>query len=268
MGKNKKENSSPRTLIWDIETSPILGYTWGIWQQNVINVKDDWQILTVAWKWLGDKKVHCLGQDDMPGYKPGANNDLEIVKVIHKLLDEADIAISHNGKSFDERKAQARMMIHKMSPPSPFKSIDTLQAAKRYGAFTSNKLKYLASDLKVSQKGDPGGFETWLGCMAGDKKAWKKMKKYNLQDIPPLEEIYIQLRPWITNHPNMARIADRPDACPKCGVEGKMQSRGTRVTNVCKYRRFQCTSCGGWCCSRPGYKKDEDIRPVYVNFSG
>jgi hypothetical protein len=256
-----------RVLIYDIETSPLIGYTWGVWQQDVVKVLHEWQILTVAWKWFGEKKVHCIGQDDFKNYKKGVNNDIEVVKRIHELFDEADIVIAHNGNSFDQKKCQARMMVHGMAPPSPYKQIDTKLVAKRYAAFTRNNLKWLAQDLGVAQKGDPGGIATWEGCLNGDPKMWKKMKQYNKQDIPPLEDLYIKFLPWISNHPNIGRLLNKTDVCPKCGSD-KLQSRGYRVTNVTKYRRAQCQSCGGWCSFRIADKQETDDKPGYVNFVG
>lgn len=247
--------SKPKILFMDIETSPILGYTWGIWQQDVIQVKDDWQILSIGWKWLGEKTVHVIGQDDLPGYKPGVVDDAKSMRHIHKLLDEADIVIGHNSDQFDIKKMNARMIVHNLPPPSPFRSIDTKKIAKRYGAFTSNRLGSLAKDLDISLKSSPGGFETWLGCMAGDPKAWRRMKKYNKLDIPPLEDLYIKLRPWIDNHPGLNIYSNRPDACPRCGGN-KLQARGYRMTKVQKYQRFKCLSCGGWCSGRKGERSE------------
>jgi hypothetical protein len=242
--------AKPKVLIYDIETSPIIGFTWGIWQTDVIKVKEDWQILSVAWKWLGEKGVHVLGQDDFPDYQPGVNNDKSIVEFIHGLFDTADIVIAHNGDSFDQKKCQARMIIHNMAPPSPYKQLDTKKIAKRYAAFTSNKLGDLAKGFNVSLKGSPGGFETWLGCLDGDPKSWARMKRYNKQDIPPLEDIYKKLLPWITNHPAMNVLNGKPESCPKCGG-GPLHSRGlTAPTKTGRRNRYQCTSCWGWCQSR------------------
>jgi hypothetical protein len=254
--------SKPRVLIYDIETTPILGYTWGIWQQDVIKVKEDWQILSVAWKFLGDRGVQVVGQDDFPDYKPGVIDDRNVVEYLHGLFDQADIVIAHNGDSFDQKKARARMITLNMAPPSPYKELDTKKIAKRVGAFTSNRLGDLAKQFGVAQKGSPGGFETWEGCMAGNPRAWARMKKYNKQDIPPLEDIYKKLLPWINNHPSMAVLSDRPDACPKCGSTEGMLSRGlTAPTKTGRYRRYQCKSCWGWCQARKSEKLD--IR--YVN---
>jgi hypothetical protein len=254
-----------RTLIYDIETSPIIGYTWGVWEQNVIEVLEDWQVLSVAWKWLGESTVHVVGQDDFEDYTPGVNDDYNVIEVIHDLFDEADIVVAHNGDKFDQRKVTARMIYHSMSPPAPYKQIDTKKVASRYAAFSRNSLKFLAENLNEDhKKGSAGGFETWVGCLAGDEKAWKKMKSYNKKDITSLEELYLKLRPWMTNHPNVGRLANKENVCPKC-LSDKLQSRGYRSTNTVRYRRMQCQDCYGWCSVRTSDKFD--TKTTLVNFT-
>lgn len=262
------EPRKERVLFYDIETAPILATVWGKWEQNIIWSEQDWYMLCFAYKWGTEGKVHVVSQDQFKGYKAGSEDDSEVVKALHALFEEADIVIAHNGNSFDQKKSQARMLINGLAPPAPYKQIDTKLVARRYFNFTSNKLDDLGTYLGLGNKVQTGGYQLWKSCMAGDKKAWKKMKTYNKQDVVLLEQIYLKLRPWITNHPNMARLTDRPDACPKCTVEGQMQSRGTRVSNVGKYRRYQCQACGGWCARREALKKDEDVKPSYVNFNG
>lgn len=235
-----------KILLHDIETSPIIGYTWGLYEQNVIEIIEDWQVLCVAYKWLGETETHMISQDELPMYRPGVNSDFMVVAKLQKLFDEADIVVGHNSDTFDNKKLQARMMIHGLNPPSPYMQIDTKKVAKRYGAFTSNKLADLAKDLGIARKGETGGFETWKGCMAGDPKAWAKMKEYNKQDVVVLEELYLRLRPWITNHPNLGLI-DRgdPDSCENCSGTS-LNKRGTRYTNRRRYHRLRCNSCGHW----------------------
>lgn len=256
-----------KILLWDIETSPIIGYSWGVWQTDLIEVLYDWQVLSIAWKWLGDKKTHVIGQDDFKDWKPGFNNDIHVIEKAHSLLDEADLVVAHNGDSFDQRKVTARMMVHQMKPPSPYKQVDTKKIAKRYASFSRNNLKYLANDLKnKNKKSNPGGFSTWEGCLKGDKKSWKKLKEYNKQDIESLEELYLKLLPWIQNHPNLGRLTNQIEVCPKCG-SSKLQKQGYRVSNVAKYQRMQCQDCGGWCAARISENKNTDQKPAYVNYS-
>lgn len=249
----------PKGLVWDIETSPLIVYKWDIWSEGIIEMIEDKQILSVAWQWVGDKKVKVLGQDDFPDYKPGVINDKEIVKFIRNLLDECDYEVAHNGDQFDVKIVNSRMMVHELTPPAPYKQIDTKKIAKRVGGFTSNRLKDLAQSLSVAQKGDSGGFATWKGCLAGDKKAWKQLKKYNKQDIPPLMDLYMKFRPWDKQGVPMNVHANRPDACPKCGGVKMMAGMKYRATNTNLYQYFRCRDCGGMARVRlPEYKQSED----------
>ena len=247
----------PRVLSFDIETSPLIAYTWTEWLDGqVIEVIQDYQVLTIAWKWLGEKKIYCLGQDDFPDYKPGKINDKSLLKAFHKVLDEADIVVAHNGDQFDVKKLNARMIIQGLKPYSPVKQYDTKKAAKRIGGFTSNRIGRLASDLNVAAKGDPGGFGTWKGCMAGDPKAWAKMKKYNKQDIPPLEDLYLKFAPWDKQTPTLNILADVPDGCIRC-LSRRLQSRGPGTpTKTGRRMRYVCMDCGKWQQGRQLLKSD------------
>lgn len=251
-----------RVLVYDIETSPNLAYVWGKWQQDVIKYEDEWHILCFAYKWLDEKKTHVVALDDFKEYKKDPTSDVMVVAALWKLFDEADVVIAHNGNSFDQKKSQARMLYHSFPPPSPYRQIDTKLVAKRYFNMNSNKLDDIGAYLKVGQKLQTGGFDTWLGCMNGDKKAWAKMKKYNKQDVVLLEKIYLAMRPWMQNHPAMNMLSGRPEACPLCEAVGQMQRRGTVKTNkTTTNQRFQCQACKGWSQSRVS----ESSKPLYTN---
>lgn len=260
---------SPRRLFYDIETSYIIAKTWGIYEQNVIGagkgIIADTQILCFAYKWSDEKKTHVVAQPDFKGYKPGVNNDKKVVKRLWELLNEAEVVIGHNSDSFDNKIAQARMIYHKLPPPSPYQKVDTKKVAKRHFRFTSNKLADIADYFGVEAKGDPGGMATWDGCIAGDPKAWRKMTLYNKKDVVVTEQIYNRMLGWINNHPNMAVLTDRPNACAICGFEGKLWSAGYRQTKSGgKYQRFQCQNCGGYTNNRKPIKVPDEERPKYV----
>ncbi|HRF71123.1 MAG TPA: ribonuclease H-like domain-containing protein [Candidatus Pelethenecus sp.] len=200
-------------------------------------------MITFAWKWLGEKQTHVLGLPDFPVYKKSRTDDSQLVKALWKLFDEADIIIAHNGNSFDIKKANSRFMKHHLLPPSPYKTIDTKLVAKRYFKQDSNKLDDLGDYFGIGRKINTGGFELWLGCEAGDKKAWNKMKEYNKQDVILLERVYLAMLPYMSNHPNVSTFSG--EVCPKCGGN-HLQSRGYARTISSVYKRFQCQSCGGW----------------------
>lgn len=238
-----------RVLIYDIETSPNVGYTWGKWNVNVLAFERQWHILSFAYKWLGEKTIKCVALPDFPLYEKDRYNDLEVVKALHAVMAEADVTVTHNGKAFDNKKANTRMAVHGLDPLPPRKEIDTLQVARKHFAFTSNRLGDLCQLLGLPAKGDPGGIKTWLGCLDGDPKAWATMRRYNKQDIPTLEALYLRLRPWISNHPNLNVYGDRPESCPKCGHDDLI-IRGHRTYGVTQRTQYQCNRCRGYCTGR------------------
>lgn len=241
-----------RIATLDIETTPILAYVWGLFKQFVgLNqIVQDWSILSFSYKWLDEKRVHHHYTGGR-GVKK-VRDDSELLKELWKVLDQADIIIAQNGVRFDVKKINARFIQAGMPPPSPYKVIDTMLAARSIAAFTSNKLAWLSEVLtnapKDEHKNFPG-FELWTECLADNPKAWAEMRKYNNQDIRATEEVYLKLRPYIIGHPNVAAYNDSNEVqCPKCGSI-KLQQRGWAYTQSGAYRRYSC-ACGGWARSR------------------
>jgi hypothetical protein len=234
-----KKAKPVKILLYDLETSPNLGYVWGKYETNVLSYKNETEILSVAWKWLGEKKTHVKTRADFKD-----KTDKSICQVIWDLMDEADIVVAHNGIQFDNKTSNARFAAHGMPPPSTFRTIDTLRVARSAFKFNSNKLNDLCEHLNIGSKVKTGGFELWLACISGDKKAYKKMGTYNKRDVELLEKVYLKFRPWIQNHPNVALIAERPDDCPRCASKS-FKSKGLRYTQRSVYRLYRCNDCHG-----------------------
>lgn len=234
--------SRAKILFLDIETFPNIGYTWGKYEQNVIEFQQERCLATFAAKWLGGK-VFSHSLPESKHYKPWSYDDKELVTELKTLLDEAEIVVAHNGIAFDVKVINSRLIYHGLTPPSPYKTVDTLKSARGVAKFNSNKLDDLGSVMGLGRK-IKTDFALWLGCMNGDAKAWAKMCRYNEQDVVLLEKVYDRLLPWMKNHPNIGTITNHI-ACPKCGSKA-LQSRGMSITTVMKYRRFQCQNCGGW----------------------
>lgn len=250
--------NGPKVLLLDIETSPIIASVWGIWNQDVpLNmIEKDWSVLSYAAKILGEKTMFyadARGQKDI-------NDDSKLLKGIWKLLDEADVIITQNGKKFDIKKLNARFIINGMKPPSSFKHIDTKQIASKNFSFTSNKLEYMAQKLGLKQQKSKhkkfAGFELWRQCLADNIEAWKEMEHYNKQDVLTLEELYMKLRGWDNGGVNFNVFVSDPDeSCGVCG-EHKLQKKGFSVTKTGKYQRYICTNCGSQFRSKNGEKKN------------
>jgi RNase P subunit RPR2 len=240
---------APRILTLDLELSPLVVYTWGVRDQfiNLDALIQDWSILAFAAKWYGEKKV--IYHDTSGRGADKVRDDRPLLAELAPLLDAADIVVGHHVKGFDLKKLSSRMIEHGMPPHSPVRVIDTLTAARRAGAFSSNKLAYLAEKLTTERKDSHSaypGMALWKACLADDPKAWKVMRAYNIQDVQATEELYTTLRPWIVNHPNVTIFADTGEqACPKCSSP-LVQTRGIVTTQSGKFQRLHCQACGSW----------------------
>ncbi len=227
-----------KILLFDIETTPNVGYTWGKYEQDVIEFKEEGHIMCFAYKWLGGK-TQFISEYDF-----SKNGEYEVTKKLHELFNEADTVVAHNGDSFDIKMANRAFIKHSLPPTKPFISIDTKKIAKNKFRFNSNKLDDLGEYLGLGRKVDTGGFDLWLGCMARDKKSLKLMRKYNIQDVDLLEKVYLKLRGW-DNHRHMNELSPYKHICPICGSD-KVQSRGVELSGGMIHRRFQCQECGKW----------------------
>ncbi len=225
-----------KILFYDLETSPNLAYVWGMYEQNVIEVVQERVILSMAWKWSGDAKVHQLS------FNAKKYCDLALAKRLQELFTEADIIVAHNGDKFDRRTANARMLKHGLTPPADVKSVDTLKIARRQFMLNSNSLDSLAKMLGVGAKAPTGGFRLWLDCMRGVRTAMAKMARYNKVDVVILERVYAKLRPWHASHP---AVTPGSSVCPKCG-SADSQARGWMINKSGLYRKRQCHGCFGW----------------------
>jgi hypothetical protein len=243
-----------KKLVIDIETSPNLGYIWGLWNQNVgLNqIEKTGSVICFAAKWHGAKKV-MFYSDHHDGHD-------EMVRAAHELLSAADALIHYNGKAFDVKHLQREFLLADLPPAAPHVDIDLLKTVRSQFRFPSNKLTHVSEALGIGKKTPHTGFDLWRDCMMGDDKAWALMKKYNIQDVRLTEELYDRLLPWIPGHPNVALAMNKPDACPQCG-SGPLVSNGVRATKTMTYRRFQCMACGTWVKSRVA---EPTARPDYV----
>jgi len=237
-------DGATKILLFDIETTPMEVFVWGLFGNKYIshnNVIKDWNILSWSAKWLCDSEV--MGDIQTP--KEAKNrDDKRIVDGIWKLIDKADIIIAHNGNKFDIKKLNTRFYLNGHVPPSPFQSIDTLLESKRNFAFSSNKLDYLSHIMRNKQKLHTD-FDLWKSCLQGSKIALAKMMDYNKRDVSLLEEVYLEMRPWIKSHPNMGVYAEKDKGiCPTCGSEKLEVGDSYYTTTVNKYRACRCLDCG------------------------
>ncbi len=240
---SKKPKEKIKILYLDIETAPIVAHVWGLWDNNVAlnQIKQDWFIISWAAKWKGIKRVY---QEDSRNSKD-MTNDKPLLKGMWRLMDEADVIVTQNGKKFDIKKLNARFILNGLKPPSSYHQVDTLEMAKKNFGFTSNKLEYLSSQLntkykKLKHKKFPG-FELWDACLKGIQSAWKEMARYNIYDVLALEELHQRLESWDSSLSLHFFEKGTPVQC-RCG-NSHLQKYGFSFSNKGKFQRYKCSQC-------------------------
>lgn len=244
IARNKSANiDGPKILFYDIETSPVLGNVWQLFNQNVgLNqIHKEWHLLSWSAKWAHSDEIFYEDQR----YQEDVEDDLELLQGVWKLLDECDFAVGHNSRRFDSKKLNARFIMNGMPPPSHYRQIDTLEIAKRHFSFTSNKLAWLTDKLCENHKkithGKFAGFELWKQCLSGNIEAFGEMEIYNKVDVLSLEELYYTLAPWSNQIPNF-NLYKSGDTC-QCGSENVVKN-GYHYTNQSVFQRYRCEDCG------------------------
>lgn len=236
-----------KVLLLDIETSPMLGYIWQLWDNNVAlnQLKQDWFILSFSAKWLNDSPDKVIYYDQRN--EKNIENDSKLLGKLWKLLDEADCVLTQNGIRFDIPKINARFIQNGFQPPSSYRHIDTHKIAKNVFGFTSNKLEYMTDKLckkyKKQKHAKFSGFELWKECLAGNIEAWNEMQEYNTYDVLSLEELYKVLAPW---SPTINFNVYSPETIFKCNACGctTHHENGFKYTNTGKFQRYVCEECG------------------------
>jgi len=236
----------PKILVFDIETAPLLAAIWRLKTEyvspNMLMETRNWWVLSWSAKWLFEDQIM---HDIVTPEESLEENDDRVVLSIWKLIDEADIVISHNGINFDHKLLNMRWLLNQMMPPSPYRMIDTLKHTRSLFNFPSYKLDYLATQLGIGTKVEHEGINMWKKCIQGDVGALSSMVQYNQGDVTILEDLYLIIRPWINTHPNLGIfIESETPVCRVCGSSNLIELEGhDYTTNLSKYGTLRC-ECG------------------------
>lgn len=244
-----------KIIIYDIEISPNNGWYYPPgYETRIIKNERPWHLMSFAYKELGKKKVYVHALPDYKLYKTEPYNDKELLLDLRNMLDDADLVIGHNSDRFDNKKANARFIYHGIDQPSPYEKADTLKMARSNMKFDSNRLDDLGEYLGVGRKKGSHS-DLWYDCIQGDEKAWRKMKRYNKQDIVLTELVYLKLRSWATSHPNMSKYRKNEEdvSCPRCSSLN-YNKRGYMPVASRWRHRYKCKDCGRWFQSVKSYK--------------
>ena len=225
----------PKILVIDIETAPASGYIWKLFDVNISlsQLIDTSKVICFAAKWVGDKKVifHSNQED----------THKKMIKKAWDLFNEADAVIGYNSKNFDCKILNKEFILSGFPPPAPYKHIDLLQTMKNKFKFMSNKLDHVSQELGIGKKTSHQGFELWQACMNNDSKAWKLMKKYNINDVKLTEELYDKVKGWVKTTFNFNEHSESM-VCPNCGSHN-VTKNGTYKSPTRAYQKYVCNDC-------------------------
>ncbi len=239
------QKEAPKILLFDIENSYLKLASWGIHKQHINKgqILQDWHLLSWSAMWLYDDVVFS----DVLTSKEAVNqNDKRITQSLWELFDDADILIGYNSNQHDIPKSQTRFLIHQLPEPRYFQSIDVYTTIANRFSMTSNSMDYVNYTLGLDRKREHEGLNLWTRCMAGEKLALDEMELYNRQDIVSLHSMYMRIRPWIRNHPNIGLYHNEEGCvCKYCGSQDLSWSENSSPINSGIYKSFRCNNCTG-----------------------
>jgi len=228
--------SEPKILLLDIEWKPTLAYVWRPYDETIIPEKivEHGGLLCVGYKWLGEDTTYVACEWD--------RGHTAMLRRIHKAMTRADAIVTYNGDKYDLKKLAGEFLLYGLPPAPPVASIDVLKAVKKFGYFM-NRLAFIGPFLGLEGKVEHEGMALWTKVINKDPDARRRMSEYCERDVTLLEELYVKVRPHITNHPHLGNRG--PRQCSACGSKN-VQFRGTRRTRSFKIQRLHCQDCGSW----------------------
>lgn len=241
--KVSKLSSPSKVLIFDIETSRVRGDMWWSGKQfvNGNSLISEGKIITIAYKWLGEDKIHAVKWDKN-------NCDKQLMRDFIKVYNQADMVIGYNNDRFDNKYLNARAMKFNLDIDVSIKSFDIMKQSKRLFRLPSYSMNYLAKYTGVATKLQHSGLEMWNNIQYGTKKEAKKsmklMLKYNIQDIIVTEQVYLRVRKYMKNPIHIGVLQGKEKTtCTCCGSDTLKLYKTTTTSAGTIQHNMKCTTC-------------------------
>lgn len=231
-----------RRLFWDIETSPNIVLSWRVGRKINLdsdNLLSERAIICIAWKWENEKEVYADSWDK-------SRSDRSLIGRFLKVAAQADELVAHNGDRFDAPWFRTRCIYHGFPPPAAFKTIDTLQLARRNFYFNSNRMDYISKFLGMEGK-LPHAFGLWKRVvLQNDRGALDHMLAYCKQDVALLERVYHKLAGYVRPKSHLGVFGGHDKwSCPRC-ASLQVKKKMVRITAAGTVQhQMQCRACGG-----------------------
>jgi len=247
------DTKKPKILYFDIETSPILAYTWSTGRDITINpsqVKEHKKVICISYNWSNEsiKKVGRLT------WNKKTQCDKKMLSDFNKIANKADLILGHNGKNFDVKELRTAMALRGLKEAwCETPCLDTLQDYRRAFRMPSNRLDALGRQLGLGKK-NPTDFQLWIDVVNGDLKALERMGKYCDQDVRLLRQVHERLAAYVPQTQAVLNLKNtdfsgRPRSCKGCENKdvrlwvkfGRYKYKGQ------DYQKYICKICDTVC---------------------
>lgn len=217
LGTTKAHTKNDRVLVYDIETSRVTAKLWSTGKQYVSHgsLKSETTIISIAWKWIGEDKVHHVVWDKN-------HDDKALLQKFLPEFNKAAIVCGQNSKSFDNKIVASRAAKHRLFINNFITNVDIYRLAKSVFRLPSYSMAYMAKYFGLTLKQSHEGIYMWDmiedGTPKEQKEYLKKMVDYNVGDIVTTEELYMTLRPYFKHATHLGVKDGLPKwHCPNSG---------------------------------------------------
>lgn len=250
-----------RVLNIDGEIAPSVTLSFDFFKTSPFRILTPRKIISLSCSFNGEKKIWGKTIADYPEYTlppfiEGLDKKLylaiaiglidkaekALLKDFFEIYEKADVVVGHNLKKFDVKFLHVRALYHGLETVPVKRQEDTLEMCKRYFKLERNTLDYACEYFGIPTKTEERYADLIDDCLLGDTSTWKKLSKYNNQDVYIDDLLYDKIKAYHRTHYNLNLIT-RKDACPVC------QSENTIKTDYKYYRtsvkqNYKCGACG------------------------
>lgn len=259
--KQAIKNKTIKVIGFDLETSPSLFWGWRAGEQwvDASNLKENTEtrIITAQYKeYLIDKKSKYLMWDYN---KETGGDDASLVEETIRILNDADIIIGQNSKSFDQKVLQERAKALGLPPINIDFMIDTLTSSRGSFKSMSHRLDYRSKQYGLGGK-HKMEMRDWIDIVEGRVSPLKKMVPYGLKDNDDTESIFWKELPYYnlpkTTINKILKLIIKPEEvqkkkqyvarrdiiqpCPSC-----TKKRQARFNTEMRRGKLHCNNCNG-----------------------
>ncbi len=206
-----------KVLVYDIETSraPAMVFQTGKAYINHTQLRDEFKIISISYKWLGEDKVHALEWDSN-------HSDERLMREFLPIYNQADMVIGYNNDKYDNKWINTRAAKYRLKVNVHIKSFDLYKQMKKLMYLPSYSMAYVAKFFGVTQKLHHEGIVMWdmiqFGTREQQKEYLAKMILYNVGDIITTEDIYLEMRQYMGHKTHLGVTLGKDKySCPNCG---------------------------------------------------